>query len=451
MENDRFNNYLHREAEKFSMEPSPAVLQHVMDALRKKKKRRIFFWLWILPGFGAGILLWAASYFTPFRQPGSTKGMRLYTLEHHRQKTATLLPDDPLLSRQVPPVTHSQNTGNTEIKKQQQPHQQDAEKNSFSQNTQTSPGTGKITKTTTSTTTASTTATTPTTGFRQNNQSEESTLFHSGHENNAQTEPVALLTPYHTVPLPPAYTGIKRPGYECLTVKMTDAPQPFRHFAVGLWFSPGVNASLYYSSNGTDSAYTASRKKNDVFRFGFSAGATFWYSPLKWLALETGIGYTHITSMEQILDNSASAMDAEIFPQQVDFSSFVSSGGVPKTHPNQYGFLTIPVAVYFQKRWKHLGVEGGIGIDMNIPVYMNAYEHNGSSGTLELKNSVSGSRLNKCILGLNVNANLVFHTGRYSVFAGPVFQYQVTPLYSGYITRQHPYFIGAKTGFRVSF
>lgn len=449
------------------MTPGPLVFDRVMETLRKEKTPRGI-WLWLL--FPVLILAGTAVTLYQFGQPGTTPVMANTQVE--TQTTSSI--SGPLANLQEEVVPSGDHTVSPVNKEQEPvthlsdheehrtvaPHPDDhhtagsdisAHRNSANQRTGNDP-------------TQETRTTTHTTESDLTNHTSATTTDQQTSVNNST--PTGFRPLIAGMQFEPSGSGTIRkngPGFNRKTFElhplprlMTKAPDRFYHFSVGAYLRIGATASHFDTSGsgGINTAstetYTTTRSQNDKFTFSYSTGITFRYRPVRFLAIETGVGFNNFTSNEAILDNTGSALDITTFP---DTTNFIATGiGTYKEYLNAYSYISIPVHLYFNYDWKWIGVEAGLGASIEVPVFTASYEFDQSSNLMVMRHSVSDSYLNNVGIVGEGKVHAVFHSGRLSFYAGPVFRYRFNSMFrSGYPTQQYPYFIGGETGLRVNF
>jgi len=466
------------------MEPDPEVMDKVMSALHKRRRRRMV-WFWLLI---PALLLGTAFFLLRENGASSTQVTENHNPENvqppqtgspqrssvndndqsisgpgsensHREGSASDQVTSSGTGNSVVPDNTTVNSGTTVTE-----HKQETAAGQNGNSTRTVTGNThhdrRENEATRQTTTENNTAPASNSTFAEvvtteaNDQPNDNSVAGSGITHREKEAPVGFLTsgPRHiTAPLSAPALSLQP-----FVQPVASAPRAFYHFSVGAWFRGGGAASRFEinpddANPSTSKGYSGNRSEGDRIQFGYAAGLSFRYAPLKFLAIETGIGYSSFSSREVILDNSFNALQYDFYPETTNVAVSSLASGTHKTYSNQYGFLTIPVRVYFQQKWKWAGFEAGAGVSLDIPVHERAYEME-MYQFMVLRKDVESSHLNPVSISLDVNINAVFHAGRFSFYAGPAFRYQLNSMYnSSYVIRQKPYFIGGETGVRINF
>jgi hypothetical protein len=466
MKNTDFEKYLRDEADAFSMEPGPGAMEKVMDALHKKKKRRGIFLWFLFPALGLGMLFillrtlpagkhrQPVSVLHPEQQQPVSSSPSGNTSGNGSAPQTNDVPNSTISETGTQPVVPGNIAGNKPVKQNETHREKTATDVPVNKtDVKTPPLKSPVSHLTSAHTHIETPSATTTA------DSDNKFLLHSTRE-QLPTTGLAVTHPGRID------VAVQLPGgfFPYSVAPRVQKPQTglFYHWSVGAWFRAGATMSRFEEetnapiSQQVSKNYASYRDTNDRFQLSYAAGLSFRYAPVKFLAIETGIGYSRITSNEPILDNTTYALEDSFFPDTtnsvVNGTSSVPPTGIYKSNRNEYSFLTIPLHVYYQNKWKWIGVEAGGGVSFDIPVQTRSYEISGTGNTMVLHSDVASSQLNPVGVSLDLNLNAVFHVNRLSFYAGPVFRYQVNSLYrSTYFIRQQPYFIGGETGVRVNF
>ncbi len=227
----------------------------------------------------------------------------------------------------------------------------------------------------------------------------------------------------------------------------------FSKWSLGLFTQIGASKSIFINNNDSSgTGYTNIRTSTDQFLFCYSAGLSVRYSPVKFLAIETGIGFTHYESNQIITNGGAASLS---ITEQTDLDTaltLLSSSGNSKEYHNTYDYISIPLKLYYQKKWNWTGIKAGAGVLFDIPVNTCSYVADENSGLSFLRKEVKDARLNMFGIQASLNLHMVFHAKRISFFVGPVFKYRLNSMFDDqYIIKQHNYFIGAEMGIRYNF
>jgi hypothetical protein len=445
-----FEKNIKNKADSFEMQPAPGSFDLIMDALQKKKKRRFIFWLWILiPGVvvGCGLLL-----INPFQR--STPFQYLTSGSETLTWSIKITPGNhPLLSVSMADFS-TQQKQYAQVN-QNQPHIHSTLPSKRVQRTQHEPNNFTLhTQTKTKLEGGHTSNNTQVDKTMGNNQSEE--LTERVLPARIQESPLNINAA-HTSFIPFTH----QPRMFTLQPLMLPQHHPYlvrsnhSRWSIGAYAEAGVSKNIF--ANNADSAgvyYTTVRTNTDKFLFSYSAGLQVRYAPVKFLAIETGIGFTHYTANQIISDagfNAGSATIEDSFLPDTVATIFTASA-VSKEYHNVYDYISIPLKVYYQKKWKWTGVEAGAGVIFDIPVHTSSYAADDSSGLSFLRTDVPSSRLNLFGIQASVNMHMVFHANKFSFFAGPVFKYRMNSMFDkNYIVEQRSYFIGGEFGARYNF
>jgi hypothetical protein len=438
-----FEKYIKVEASAFQLDPAPDSFKKIMQALEKKKKRRFIFWLWfVLPGLALGSAFLFIGLFYPVIQPTSTYASLVIpnnssTVFINQQKSTFLKTSgsNPIIlapTNQVNLVKKKNQDMVTVNKKELIPDtRSETQHNAQSlQNVIIPLQKESIVRSKT-----------------QNDQIEtlktrENSNMLIGTNNqfnllNTRTN----IVPYtkNIIRIPHIIPHIEKPG--------------FSKWSLGMYSEVGVCKSIFINNKDSAGAgYTANRTAEDKFLLSYSAGIQFRYSPVKFLAIESGIGFTRYQSNQFISDAgiTSSSLWGGSSPDTV--YTVYSSAPTSQEYHNIYDYISIPLKLYYQKKWKWTGVEAGGGVIFDIPVNTNSYAANENTSISYLRKEVKDSRLNMFGIQTSANIHMVFHVKKFSFFVGPVFKYRLNSQFdNNYIVQQHSYFLGAEIGIRYNF
>jgi hypothetical protein len=443
-----FEKNIKSKSDAFEMQPAQGSFDLVMDALQKKKKRRFIFWLWMLiPGVGVGCGLLLINPFqqtTPLQYLSKGSGAIPWSLK--------ITPGNhPLLSLTINDFTSGQKqniNGQGNLTKTNSPHKNIPIKRVKKQ----------------------------TSYFTQHVREQKTTPEiipdnkHLPIHTQVNTE---LLTDLNTRQ-PEVWVDIHQNGTNYLSFIQKPNLIPIRTFTIpashpyltrsnhsrwslGVYTELGASKNIYENNVHVDSVgyqYANIRTQTDKFLFSYSAGLLVRYAPVKFLAIETGIGFTHYKANQIISDAGVNAGSVTIqdtfLPDTV--ATIFSVTPVSKEYQNVYDYISIPLKVYYQKKWKWTGLEAGAGVVFDIPVHTSSYAAEENTGLSFLRNDVPSSRLNLFGIQASVNLHAVFHANQFSFFAGPVFKYRMNSMFDkNYIIEQRSYFIGGEFGARYNF
>ena len=437
-----FEKHIKNKANAFQLDPLPDSFDQVMAALEKKKKRRFLFWIWwVFPG----ILL----------AGGSTCLYYFYPVSHYSASAQVVktLPSHTLFHHPV----HHIREASTSSERSSENMQEHTEEIKTSIHTSLVDYTEKTTNRHTETLTRQGiqnplyTTTDINKQVIENKKDEPESQQSTQAENRQDTLVKSSFPASVQIPLSVPVLSIQKVAH-IHTDTPTIKTDHFKRFSIGAYTDLGVTKSNYENnvyvmgSSGTSplfSSYTSSRQATDKFLFTYSAGLQFRYNPFRFLAVETGVGFTRVESY-QIVTNGGSP-----FTGLYTLATF-SSGA--QEYRNIYDYITIPIKVYYQKKWSWIGTEAGAGISFDVPVHTQSYVVNDSSGLSFYHDKLNGSRLNQFGIGVSVQAHAVFYVKNFSFFAGPIFKYRLNSMFDkNYAIRQYNYFIGAEIGIRYNF
>lgn len=457
-----FEKNIKTKADAFQMNPSPGSFDKVMASIEKEKKRRSIFWLWILiPG-----ILVAASCSIWIYQLSLSGSIQPTTIA---QQTGDIRSKNTTGKKKINEqktylnIT-SGHSENRSFNENQESIEKDLlPKNNTSKKPQHNPIQNKV-----KVTEEKKSSNVSTKDYHltiENNQQQNATVVTQNIDQNNQTlfslrNKELFITTNKIIPcqLPSVNNSLGLYPNRILTSfnypHPIIKPEKFNRFSLGIYADLGVSKNIFtdYQKDSISTTYYAARSQTDVFLFSYSAGLQFRYSPLRFLAIETGIGFTHYESNQVVMDAgiTLSAADLENFPDTA--LTLFSSNPISKEYRNTYDYISIPVKVYYQKTWNWVGVEAGGGVIFDIPVNTHSYVANENNGYSFLENSVDKSRLNKFGLQVSANINMVFRIKQFGVFMGPTFKYRVNSMFdNNYIIQQQNYFIGGTIGARYHF
>ena len=440
-----FEKYIKNNAGSFEMEPMPDSFDKVMEALEKKKKRRFIFWLWIIiPGIvlgGTGIFISLHYLSIQTKYTANALG-NLHQGAVKPHPTENLNPIKNSINIKTTTVYHStlevsNETENTDhfIVKDKKAQINKNSKSSY-QNTQND------------------------LSIVYNSNKNETTIDLAANvgriDFQKREKEFAVLPSQNQINL-----LSNQPGPGSLKQKNISVPQTFKplsknnfsRWSLGIYTQIGASKSIFINNNDSSgTGYANIRTSTDQFLFSYSAGLNVRYSPVQFLAIETGIGFTHFESNQIIANGGAASLSIQEFADLDTAITLLSSNGNSKEYHNIYDYITIPLKVYYQKKWKWTGMEVGAGVVFDIPVNTSSYTADENTGLSYLRKDVQDARLNMFGAQGSLNLHMVFHAKKFSFFAGPVFKYRFNSMFNeDYIIKQHNYFIGAEIGGRYNF
>lgn len=456
-----FEKNIKTKADAFQMNPTPDSFDKVMASLEQKKKRRSIFWLWILiPGIliaGSGSIgLYQLLLPTSLKSNYIGQPTSIVPFKYNAEKMN-------MIEQKPASQTHSSHSETRSLNQNEVINQTD-----LSQHNNTT----KIPQHNTIQTkvkmaeekTSNNVDTKYSNDITENNHLHSTTIATQNMDQNNLTlfsvrNKELFITTNKIIPyqLPSIDNSLRlNPNLviSSLNYPPIIRPEKFSRFSLGIYSDLGVSKAIFNDTNkdSISSLYYNARNQTNIFLFSYSAGLQFRYSPIKCLAIETGVGFTHYESNQMVMDAniSVSSTDLEYYPDTA--LTLSNPNAVSKLYSNVYDYVSIPLKVYYQNKWKWIGLEAGGGIIFDVPVNTRSYVANENNGFSFLEHDVNKSRLNKFGVQLSVNANVVFHIKKIGVFAGPAFKYRLNSMFDdNYIIRQQNYFIGGQIGIRYNF
>lgn len=456
-----FERNIKTKAEAFQMDPMPGTFDKVMDALEKKKKRRFIFWLWfIIPVFAIGATV--STYQIYSRRDHSA-------IAKNNTKETNLTRNEPSYSKNnnspdsdnYSIVTTNNTNSNANLKRTDSENSTHSNPVVSTQKTEIKVEKNKSSNTNSITKKTDLILNDKKSSDIENNRREQSISITTTTNYSAVRFPLLVIpqtySTFQKIPTATNTGALTKRNIPKVETRPTFYILPKRNkFSLGLYSDLGVSKSSFYTSipfdSTTQGSYTNARSSADKFVFSYSAGIQFRYSPTRFLALETGIGFTHYESY-QITTNGGVSPSSLV--DQFEMDTVISLASYSSSYQesyNVYDYISIPLKLYYQKNWRVLGLEAGGGIIFDFPVNTKTYVANENTGISYLKKEVNGSRLNLFGIQAVANINLVCHIKEFSIFGGPTFKYRLNSMFDdSYIMQQRPYFIGGQIGVRYNF
>lgn len=215
-------------------------------------------------------------------------------------------------------------------------------------------------------------------------------------------------------------------------------------------------SSFENNPNITDSAtlsntYANYRNYYNTPRFGFSAGGSISFSPIKYLTIELGFQYAEFTSLEKPQGYPNNSVDS-LAPSD-PFPLNVSSINEGQVFASNFKMLQIPLLFTFNWNRGKSGIHISAGPTFSYTSSFKGYVVSHSYASLQFSTNADSSEIQRFGIGIQVKVLYSYQIlPNFSLYAGPSFQYRFNSLYDEmYLIRQHPYFIGLETGVRVHF
>ena len=220
----------------------------------------------------------------------------------------------------------------------------------------------------------------------------------------------------------------------------------FNGFATGSRFTDNPLDTVTVKSG----EYVQYRSYIDKPRFGFTAGGSVGYSPIKYLSIELGFQYTEFTSLEKPLgypDNNDPNIPKDPYP------FYLSSYSEGQVFASNFQMLQIPLLFTFNWNWNKSFIHVTTGPVLSYTSLFKGYEVTNQLKSLVIAPSYSSEFVENW--GIGIQSKLLYSyqiLPNFSLYAGPTFQYRFNSVFNNaYIIRQNPYFIGLETGLRVHF
>jgi hypothetical protein len=445
-----FEHNIQHKASDFSLEPASDSFEKVMAALEKRKKKRMIIWIWwlLIPGIAIGAGMMFPFIFnnsiSPSSNPAIAAGKPCSTIHatDSRNQISYIhsIPEELSSTQKKPAMTtlagHQTTTGLTNISSNHRDVRIQSNTIPTNENSRVNKESEQFIPM----------------ELAESTWVNESKIDHPVAERDI-ISPVAITIPAFQK-LQVNSPGIRSTNFTYLNPKLRGVKEKYSRFSLGGYTDLGVMKSLFLENNYPSSAdYTNTRKQADQFLFSYSAGLQFRYSPFKFLSFETGIGYSHVRSTQVIASSIGTwTTTGQPDPDTVMTGAFTSPSIDTKEFDNIYGYISIPLKVYYQKKWNWIGIEAGAGVIFDIPVNTYSYEADENNNLSYLRTNVHETRLNRFGIQLSANIHAVFHIKNLSLFAGPTFRYRANSMFDDqYIMKQHYYFVGGETGVRYNF
>ncbi len=459
-----FEKNMKNKADSFQMSPLPDSFDKVMAALEKKKKRRFIFWIWFLiPGFAVGATIGVYQVYQGIGNSTTTQNSAQETFANnttpHKNNSPTYSSSKensnfPTDNTNKKTIDNTQSSKENHINGNEKSFQN---KSTISKNTQGPSNKNLTSDNKEETNTYKSSQTNVITNTRNQTNNSIIDVKQKINESKIHTFSSSLVR----VPVTQQFS-LSQKDVPLVPVLKPNLPEFIiakrSKFSLGIYADMGVTKSIFSTTVPVDStfkgSYTGIRSSTDKFMFSFSTGLQFRYSPVKFLSLETGIGFTRMQSYQILLGGGTSAsLVGPTYDPDTAFSISAYSGNpATKEFYNIYDYVSIPIKIFYQKRWSWIGFEGGGGVIFDIPVNTYSYAADENSGISYLTKTVNNSRLNMFGIQVAANINVVFHIKKFSVFGGPTFKYRLNSMFDNqYIMQQRPYFIGGQIGARYNF
>jgi hypothetical protein len=437
-----FEKYIKNNASSFEMEPLPDSFDKVMEALEKKKKRRFIFWLWIIiPGIVLGVTgIFISQHYLSIQTKYTANALG----NLHQGAVISQLDEkeDPIKSYSQTITTNVYNTTSIVSNNKENSHASTAKVTNevINKNTQSI---GNL-------------ITNNLSMVSSTHKMEAPVIIKTTMDRNIREKELLVLpskTRFNLMEPAPNASFLKLKAINIPNFIKPISTNNFSRWSLGIYTQIGASKSIFINNNDSSgTGYANIRTSTDQFLFSYSAGLNVRYSPVQFLAIETGIGFTHFESNQIVTNGGAASLSIQEFADLDTAITLLSSNGNSKEYHNIYDYITIPLKVYYQKKWKWTGMEVGAGVVFDIPVNTSSYTADENTGLSYLRKDIQDARLNMFGVQGSLNLHMVFHAKKFSFFAGPVFKYRFNSMFNeDYIIKQHNYFIGAEIGGRYNF
>lgn len=473
MKTNDFEKYLRESADRFWLEPNPATFGRVMESLNKEKKRRrlIFAIFFSLLGIGltAG-LTWIIAEHLQRNNPVVFNN-QTNTDIHSDNSFSTQSKNDssiesPLLNLVHNPVDNSSNAKapmtNNKYSKTQLQNISGKNKNSLlsSISTKNNEQQNNVL-------------------IKEEDEKLAATFTNENDEQRNQRNPLyasknemqlLYIQTFNTELLANNEHAYNIKEKSKLQTLLNDTPivksktkffDPYRNkkwFISGLFYGYAAGNRFAENTDHTDpllaeasQAYTKFRNYYDTYRFGFSAGGSIGFTPIKYLSIEIGVQYTEFTALEKPLGYPEQLSDS-LAPQD-PFPFYISKNNQGKIFSSNFKLIQFPLLFTFNWNWKNSGIHVSAGPTFSYTNSFVGYElMDGKNGIIN-QTEIDSSRIQR--FGISLQTKLLYSQQilpNFSLYAGPTFQYRFTSIFDNdYFIRQNPFFIGLETGLRFHF
>lgn len=471
MKTNDFEKYLRESADRFWLEPNPATFGRVMESLNEEKKRRRFIFAILFSLLGIGL----------------TAGLTWIISEHLQRNNPVVF------NNQTNTDIHSDDSFSTQSKNDSSI--EGAFQNSVINHVDTSPN-AKV-----PTSNNNHSKTNHTNNSKKNKNNLLSSVLTKNHEHldnnviiNEDVEKLAATftkeydeerktsNPYENdmqlLQLQTASAELLTANQHIFNVKekaklqtlLNDTPtvksktkffDPHRNkkwFISGLFYGYAAGNRFAENTDLTDpllaaasQAYTKFRNYYDTYRFGFSAGGSIGFTPIKYLSIEIGVQYNEFTALEKPLGYPQQLTDS-LAPQD-PFPFYISKKNQGKIFSSNFKLIQFPLLFTFNWNWKNSGIHVSAGPTFIYTTSFVGYElMDGKNGIIN-QTEIDSSRIQR--FGISLQTKLLYSQQilpNFSLYAGPTFQYRFTSMFDNdYFIRQNPFFIGLETGLRFHF
>lgn len=471
MKTNDFEKYLRESADRFWLEPNPATFGRVMESLNKEKKRRKFIFAILFSLLGICLTASLTWVITEHLKPNNSVVYNDQTaIDIHSDNSSSTQSknDSSIKDAFVNPVNNNADnrpkakkgsTSNNNHSKT--PHKNNSIKTTNSLLSNISIKSHEVVDNTIIKEDEDKLAT----SFIKENDEERNTS--NPYENemqllHLQTANAELLTANQHI------FNVKEKSK--LQTQLNDTPivksktrffDPHRNkkwFISGLFYGYAAGNRFTENANLTDpllteasQAYTKFRNYFDTYRFGFSAGGSVGFTPIKYLTIELGIQYIEFSVLEKPLGYPEQLTDS-LAPQD-PFPFYISMKNQGKVFASNFKMIQVPLLFTFNWNWKNSGIHVSAGPTFSYTTSFMGYELLDEKNGIVNQENIDSSRVQR--LGIGLQTKLLYSQQilpNFSLYAGPVFQYRFTSMFDNdYFIRQNPFFIGLETGLRFHF
>lgn len=488
MENNDFEKYLREQADKYWLEPDPGTFGRVMEAMQQGRKRRRFLFIFIFSLLGVGVLAGMLWWVT--QNPSSFK-KETVQIENNGFENKIKLPEVESANNQVNELNELKDTN---VQENYNVSSNDVTTLSAEVNKNVHPAVAEKPKSQTNSPKVSVNNTEKESSklkgksdkseakINTENSKKSDYSDHAEEENGmpsaeAKNNQPIIINPESSSETKDSFTHPKIVNSDTSTQEelelefidsVTDTPKvksklrfldPNRtkKWFISAWFNGFAAMSMFENNpNIIDSVILSNKYANyrtyyNTPRFGFSAGGSIGFSPIKYLTIELGVQYAEFTSLEKPQGYPNNPIDNMAPPDP--FPLNVSSINEGQVYASNFKMLQIPLLFTFHWNWGKSGIHISAGPIFSYTTSYKGYAVSPSYVSLQFATNADSSGVQR--FGIGIQSKVLYSyqiLPNFSLFTGPTFQYRFNSLYDKmYLIRQYPYFIGLETGLRVNF